>query len=294
MGPRENLEMPTISERVAAARELLLNAGIGQVEADMSARVLAQHALGWVTSRYFTSANETEPPEFAHRYGGFVERRAAREPAAYIIGLREFWGLDIEVTPEVLIPRAETELIVEAVLELVGDNRDRPLALADACTGSGCVAVALALELPKTSIVATDISERALEVARRNSARHGVGGRIRFVCTDVLAGLDGPFDVIVGNPPYVRVGDRPALQPEVRDHEPAVALFGGDSGAEVMATLVEQAVNRLRPGGHLIFEFGFGQEMVAEELVGRTTGLAMIDLRRDLQGLARTAIAKRR
>ncbi len=285
--------MPTIHERVAAARELLRSAGIGQTEADLSARILAEHALGWATTQYFTSANDTEPPGFATRYGALVERRAAREPAAYIIGLREFWGLDLEVTPEVLIPRPETELIVEAGLELVGGNRERPLAIADACTGSGCVAVALARELPGASVVATDISESALDVARRNAARHGVGDRVRFVCTDVLAGLEGAFDLITGNPPYVRAGDRPALQPEVRDHEPAVALFGGNDGVDVMAALIEQATSRLRPGGHLIFEFGFGQEMAAEELVGQTRGLTLLGLRRDLQGLARTAVAQR-
>jgi release factor glutamine methyltransferase len=285
--------MPTIHERVASAREILKGAGISQTEAELSARILAQHALGWAPTRYFTSGDQLEPPEFAERYGALVARRAAREPAAYITGLREFWGLPFEVTPDVLIPRPETELIVEAALDLLGPDRRQSVAVADACTGCGCVAVALARELPHSSIVATDISERALQVARRNAERHDVRDRIHFACTDVLHDIAGTFDVIVGNPPYVRAGDGPALQPEVRDHEPSVALFGGDNGVDVMTDLVAQATARLRQGGYLIFEFGFGQEIDAEDLIGKTPELTFVGLRRDLQGLARTAVARR-
>jgi release factor glutamine methyltransferase len=167
------------------------------------------------------------------------------------------------------------------------------MTIADACTGSGCLAVALARELPQAWIDATDISLDALEVARRNATRHGVDGRIRFAQANVLVGIDGPFDLIVGNPPYVRRSDQPALQPEVRDYEPSIALFGGDSGVEVVAALVGQAVPRLRMGGHLIFEFGFGQDEAVEELIGTRAGLTLLGLHRDLQGIARTAVAKR-
>jgi release factor glutamine methyltransferase len=193
----------------------------------------------------------------------------------------------------VLIPRSETELIVEAALEVLGADTQRRLSVADACTGCGNLAIALAHELPRASIVATDISEAALDVARRNATRHRVGDRIRFVHTDVLEGVSGPFDLIVGNPPYVRQGDRPALQPEVRDHEPSVALFGGASGTELVATIVEQGAARLAPGGFLLFEFGLGQEIAVEELIAGTPGLTMIGLRRDLQGIARTAVARK-
>ena len=130
-------------------------------------------------------------------------------------------------------------------------------------------------------------------MAQRNAERHGVAERIRFVHADVLDGVNGPFDLIVANPPYVKREDRPALQPEVRDHEPDVALFGGVTGTELVATVVEQGVARLRPGGYLMFEFGFGQEIVAETLIAAMQGLALIGLRRDLQGLARMAIARR-
>lgn len=284
--------MSTIQERVATARQMLRDAGIGPQEAGFSARLLAEHVLGWNSTRYLASAHEVEPPQFAERYHALVARRATREPSAYITGLKEFWGLPLEVSPAVLIPRPETELIVEAALELFR-GRTGPLAIADAGTGSGCLAVALARELPVASIVATDISEDALEVARRNAELHGVAARIRFVRADVLAGVDGPFDLIVGNPPYVRRGDRPALQPEVRDFEPHVALFGGDSGVELVTALITQAAERLRPGGLLIFEFGFGQDEAVENLLAKSTELTLLELRRDLQGIARTAIARK-
>ena len=142
--------------------------------------------------------------------------------------------------------------------------------------------------------MATDISEAALDVARRNADRHAVAGRIRFVHANVLDGIEGPFDLIVANPPYVRQGDRPGLQPEVRDYEPAVALYGGHSGIDLVATVVEQAAARLRAGGYLMLEFGFGQEIVVEELIEKTDGLTLIGLRRDLQGLARAVIARQR
>jgi release factor glutamine methyltransferase len=284
--------MPTIFEHVAAARQALREAGIGAVEAELSARVLAEHALGWDAARYFVSANQPESSTFAEHYDSLVARRAAREPVAYITGQQEFWGLSLDVSPAVLIPRSETELIVEAALERFAD-RTQPLAVADAFTGSGCLAVALAAELPHATIVATDISQVALDVARRNSERHRLDGRIRFIRTNVLDSVDGAFDLIVGNPPYVRTVDRPALQPEVRDFEPPVALFGGETGMDIVAALVGQAVGRLRHQGYLMFEFGFGQEVAVEELIEKTEGLTLIGLRRDLHGIARTAIARR-
>jgi release factor glutamine methyltransferase len=284
--------MPTIFEHVAAARQALREAGIGAVEAELSARVLAEHALGWDAARYFVSANQLESSTFAEHYDSLVARRAAREPVAYITGQQEFWGLSLDVSPAVLIPRPETELIVEAALERFAD-RTQPLAVADACTGSGCLAVALAAELPHATVVATDISQVALDVARRNSERHRMDSRIHFIRTNVLDGVDGTFDLIVGNPPYVRTVDRPALQPEVRDFEPPVALFGGETGMDIVATLVGQAVGRLRHQGYLMFEFGFGQEVAVEELIEKTEGLTFIGLCRDLQGIARTAIATR-
>lgn len=282
----------TIHQRVAEARQRLRGAGLSPEEAVLGARLLAEHLLGWDAARFLTSANEPAQEGFAAGYEVLVARRASREPLAYIVGRQEFWNLPFEVSPDVLIPRPETELIVEAAVELFGGRHD-PLSVADACTGSGCLAVALARELPHARVVATDISNAALGVARRNARRHLVNRRIDFVRTDVLDAVMGPFDLIVANPPYVRAGDRPGLQPEVREHEPSVALFGGPDGMDIVARLVDQAPARLIAGASLIFEFGFGQEMAVEELISGAPGLTMVGLRRDLRGIARTAVARR-
>jgi release factor glutamine methyltransferase len=239
-----------------------------------------------------TSAAEPEPPDFAPRYEALVRRRLGREPLAYILGRQEFWRLSFEVSPAVLIPRSETELIVELALELLPRGAN-PSNVADLCTGSGCVAVALATEITGSRITATDISEAALDVARRNAATHGVAERIEFRCADLLTGLSGPFDLIACNPPYVADGDRPGLQPEVRDYEPGVALFGGADGFHIVERLVQSAAGYLRPGGHLLFEFGLGQDERVESLVDGTDRLRLVELRRDLQGIARTAFVER-
>jgi len=283
----------TVHERVAAARHRLGAAGIGAAEAAASARLLAEHILGWDTTHYLVSGNDPEPPDFVAPYDAAVARRAAREPSAYITGRQEFWGLSFDVTPAVLIPRSETELIVEGVLDIFGARRQDELMIADVCTGCGNLAIALASELPNASFIATDISDDALTVARRNAERLGTAERVQFVCTHVLDGIDGQFDAIVANPPYVRAGDGPALQPEVRDHEPGVALYGGPAGTELVAAVIEQAVQRLQPEGWLLFEFGFGQEVAIETMIQATPGLTLREFRRDLQGLARTAICRR-
>lgn len=284
--------MTSIHARVAEGRQRLGDAGLSSAEADLSARLLAQFALGWTTERYFTSAGESEPAGFAPVYGALVERRARREPLAYIVGRHEFWGLAMGVSPAVFIPRPETELIVEKALEVVPD-RERALAVADICTGSGCLAIALAHERPAARVVATDVSMAALDVARENALRHGVAERVDFVCANLLAGIEGRFDLIVSNPPYVLERDRPGLQPEVRDHEPAVALYGGADGLGVIGRLVDEAPARLRQGGYLLFEFGYGQDEAVEALVAGAPGLQFVELRRDLQGVARTAVARR-
>lgn len=283
--------MSSIQSRVAAARQQLRDAGLSSKEADLSARLLAEYLLGWSTERFLVEGIEPEPSGFFARYSAAIARRAAREPLPYITGQREFWGLPFEVTPDVLIPRPETELIVEAALDLHPDPAAR-VRVADLCTGSGCVAVAIARERAASSVLATDISEAALVVARRNAVRHRVADRVKFECSDLLQNVTGVFDVIAANPPYVRSGDRPALQPEVRE-EPEVALYAGPEGLDVTRRLVAESPAFLRSGGHLIFEFGLGQDVEIERLVGGTPALKLMDMRRDLQGIARTAIARR-
>jgi release factor glutamine methyltransferase len=282
----------SIHAQVSAARQRLRDAGITPTESDLDARLLAQHVLGWSTEKFLADGRQPEPDGFAPQYDALVARRATREPLAYIVGAREFWGLELEVTRDVLIPRPATELIVEAIQELYPD-RAVPLRIADICTGCGCVAVAIASERPSATVKAADISRPALAVARRNAARHGVGDRITFTHGDLLDGLEGPFDAIVANPPYVIDRARPVLQPEVRDHEPSVALFGGEDGLSLVARLIAEAPAQLRSGGHLVFEFGLGQDVEVEGLIAASPELTLVGLRRDLQGIARTAIARR-
>ena len=243
--------MTTIHARVAQARDRLRASGLPPAEAELSARLLAEHVLEWDTATLLTSGGETPPEGFSERFDALVARRAAREPLHYIVGHREFWGLELEVSPAVLIPRPETELIVEAALELVPSSQR--FTMIDACTGSGNVAVAVAKERPNARIVATDISDAALEVARRNAARHGVEARVTFVRADLFGDLSGPVDLITANPPYVPERHARGLQPEVGGHEPHVALFGGgDDGLRILERVVREAPALLRPGGHLI------------------------------------------
>lgn len=256
----------------------------------MDARLLAEHVLGWDATRYFTVGGEAEPPGFSDRYEALVARRTAREPLAYIVGRQEFWGLAFEVSPAVLVPRPETELLVESVLQVCLTGRIR---VADVCTGSGCVAVALATEWPAARVTATDISDDALGLARRNAVAHRVADRIAFRQADLLDEIAGPFEVILSNPPYVPDRDRDNIQPEVREYEPALALFAGTDGLVVIRQLIHEAEKRLDKGGFLLFEFGAGQADDVRRLISETSGLRMIALREDLQRIPRVAIAQR-
>jgi release factor glutamine methyltransferase len=280
----------TINARIAEGRHRLLGAGIDHDESALDARLLAQAVLGWDATRILTSGDELEPSPFASQYDELISRRAHREPMSYITGTREFWNLSFDVSPAVLIPRPETEGLVEAVNALF-QNHQAPLRIADVCTGSGCVAVAIAFERPNARIIATDESAAALDVARRNTVRHAVTDRVDCVRGDLLKPLSGTFDVIVANPPYVPTGARAGLQPEVRDFEPATALFAGADGLDIIRRLVRESPALLAQDGYLIFEFGDGQEAVVRELISASDRLRMIDVRHDLQGIARIAIA---
>jgi release factor glutamine methyltransferase len=270
----------------------LREAGIPGDEADLDARLLAERVLGWDAARLLTRGDEPEPAGFAHAYDALVVRRAAREPMAYLLGRREFWGLEFDVTPAVLIPRPETELIVEVALATFPEAQ-ATIDIADIGTGSGCLAVTLAHERRAAHIVATDVSPAALDVARRNAAQHAVASRVELIETDLLNGIDRTFDLIVSNPPYVPERDRATLPPEVREHEPSAALFGGSDGLAVVRRLAQHAAPRLKPGGVLIFEFGFGQADSVKEIVSRAPGLGLLDVRSDLQGIPRVAIIER-
>jgi release factor glutamine methyltransferase len=282
----------TLHEAVAGARARLRAVGIDPAEADLDARVLALHVLGWDAARLLADGHVGPPAGFTSAYDSLVGRRARREPIAYVTGHQEFFGLTFDVSPAVLIPRPETERVVEVALERFPDQ-SAPLAAADLCTGSGCIAIALAVERAGWTVTATDVSADALAVASLNARRHGVAERVRLVEGDLLGGLHGSFDLIVSNPPYVADVQRSALPPEVRDHEPAVALFAGPDGLDVVRRLVADAGGRLNPGGALIFEIGFGQAGAVTDLLSSAPALRTVAIEPDLQGIPRTVVALR-
>lgn len=280
-----------LHERLAEARLTLIQAGIAAEEAALDAEVLARHVLDCDRATLLTRARDPLPSAFTRLFQGLVSRRARREPLAYIVGHREFWGLEFDVTPAVLIPRPETELIVEEALASL-PRRDLVRHIVDVGTGSGCLAVTLAVEFPAARITATDTSRDALAVAYRNAERHNVFGRITFTQADVLENISGLADLIVSNPPYVPAGDAATLQPEVRDYEPTEALYGGPDGLDVIRKLLAGASPALASGGWLIIEFGFGQEAGVRDAAQRA-GWTVVRIRSDLQGIPRVAVLRR-
>ena len=277
---------------VVAARERFIRAGIPPDQAAIDAEVLARHARGWNRATYLTRRDEPLAADAAAAYEGLVVRRERREPVAYITGSREFWNLEFLVTPAVLIPRPESEFIVEAALARLCDKR-RAWAIADVGTGSGCLAITLAHELSGARVIATDISRDALDVARENAARFGVGDRVTLVESSLLDNAPGPFDLIVANPPYVPSSQSPTLSPDVRDYEPPQALYGhGDDGLDEARALLAQAPSRLALNGVLLMEFGFSQADAVRVAVGQVPSLEPIEILRDLQGHERTLVAR--
>jgi release factor glutamine methyltransferase len=282
----------TILQRVVEARERFRRAGIPPDQSAIDAEILARHVLGQDRATYLAHRDELITDTVSERFEALVRRREAREPVAYILGEREFWGLSFLITPAVLIPRPETEAIVEKALALM-DDRQRAWRIADVGTGSGCLAVALAHECRNATVIATDISEPALGVAAANALRHAVESRIRLIRTSLLGDVPGPFDLIVANPPYVPAVTREGLQPDVRDFEPEAALFGhGADGLDEVRGLLTQAPERLFPGGWLLLEFGFGQAEAVRAAVMAVPDLEFVEILRDLQGHERTLVVR--
>ncbi len=281
----------TIVELVARARARLLAGGVPAEEAPGDAEVLARHALGWDLTRYALDRGQPAPSGFADSYDTLIARRLTREPVSQILGYREFWGLEFEVTRDVLTPRPETELVVQAALDAF--PRDAALVIVDIGTGSGCIAVTLAKEFPRALLIASDVSLAALEVARRNAARHGVSRRIAFLHTHSLA-PETDVDLVVSNPPYVARADAAPLPPEVRDFEPHIALFGGDDGLAVYRGLFAQNRTSLSADcrGRLIVEVGYDQA-AAVAAVARERGWTLERTHRDLQGIERVLTFQR-
>jgi len=276
----------------------------------MNAELLIMFTLDCDRAYLYAHPERDLTADEARRYDEVLARRATGVPAQYITGHQEFWGLDLIVSPAVLIPRPETEHVVETVLELVwgGHSCPPPLTfsalrksqppgkspaprIVDVGTGSGAIALALAKELPGAEIHATDISPEALEVARANAARHELSSRIKFHRTDLLSGLtNGEFDFVVSNPPYVGESEEDQVQLEVRKFEPRSAVFAGPTGLEVIARLIPQARDALRPGGWLVFEIS---GTIAEGARRLLAGWADVEVANDLQGIARVARARK-
>lgn len=250
---------------------------------------LLMHVLGSDRTYILAHAEEQLTDEQVERYSESLDARAGGKPLQYITGRQEFFGLEFEVTPDVLIPRPETELLIEAALATVSPN-ETPF-ICDVGTGSGCIAITLLHELPQAGGIALDISEAALAVAERNAKRHGVFERLSFLESDCFVGLEPAssprFDLIVSNPPYVAERAVSGLQREVRDFEPRVALLAGEDGLSVIRRLLVESRDYLKSGGFLIFEMGFDQHDAVTQLIAEKHW-KLLDIYDDLQGIPRT------
>jgi release factor glutamine methyltransferase len=288
MSGAANEESPTIAEALGAAGRALASAGVP--EARREAGSLLSIVLGRDRAFLLTHDDERLSPEQFSHFVRVVERRASGEPLQYIRGSQEFYGLDFEVTPDVLIPRPETELLVETALELL--RKEAAPLFCDVGTGSGCVAVSILHELSRARAVALDISTAALAVARRNASRHGVADRLELLvsdCFDALAARSPAtqgFDLIASNPPYVAEEALAGLQREVRDHEPRVALTPGGDGLAVIRRLVTESPRFLKPSGYLLMEIGYDQHERVASLLDPNLW-TLLDIRPDLQGIPR-------
>ena len=258
----------TIRRALVDGTQRFQTAGIDSARLD--AEVLMCHALRVQKSQLYVSLDEHLEHSARHRFGDCLIRRLRREPIAYITGRQEFWSLDFLVTPDVLIPRPETERLVEISLECAGAfDSDLPLRILDMGTGSGAIAITLAKELPRAQVVATDVSAAALEIARRNAARHRVTDRIQFRASYLFDSIrEREFHLIVSNPPYVKSGDLAVLAPEVSRWEPEIALDGGRDGLDYYRGMVAQGFRQLLPGGALIVEIGAAMARAVGELMG--------------------------
>ena len=275
----------TIAEALRGASATLAAAGIDTAELD--AELLLRHVLGWDRARLLAAARDPLPEPAGSSFRALVAQRATRRPLQHLTGVQAFWRHDFVVSPDVLIPRPETELLVETALQLVRDVSS-PI-IVDVGTGSGCIAISLALERPDARVVAIDLSAAALAVARANVER--LGADVQLVRGDLLDALRGPVDLVVSNPPYVDPAQRGGLMPEVRDHDPALALFAPEGALALYARLAREAAVVLRPDGVLAVEVGAGMgDDVAHTFTG--AGLTEPHLRLDLQSIPRVVLVR--
>jgi release factor glutamine methyltransferase len=280
-----DLSGATVAQARRALAKRFRQSGIESPELD--ARILIGHAVGLDHAGLAAAEKRELPASTAESIEAFAIRRLAHEPVARIIEEKEFWGLSFRVTPAVLVPRPETETVVELALSLI--DRAAPLRLADLGTGSGAILLALLSELPQARGTGIDISADALHVARANAERLTLADRSDFALRD-FASVGGAFDLVVSNPPYIASGDLAGLVPEVRDYDPRQALDGGLDGLAAFRTIATVAPRLLRSAGHLVVEIGAGQEAPASELFAHN-GLVITDVRHDLSGIPRALAA---
>ena len=284
----------TLGEAIAESRRLLDQAGIESAEQE--ALWIVQHVLRLPAHHVVTDRDRLLASTELADVKGLVQRRVGREPLQYIFGTQEFCGLEFHVNPAVLIPRPETELLVEYVAQRI--SVEQSTTIVDVCTGSGCIAVAIARQRPRARLIATDLSSRSLDVARQNAIRHSVGERIIWLEGNLLGALagqklEGQVDVIVSNPPYIAEADWATLQPEVRLFEPRGALVAGPQGTELHERLLQEACRYLSPGGALILEIGAGQARAIRQIVEQISGYRFHRLVYDEAGLERVVIVER-
>jgi release factor glutamine methyltransferase len=265
-------------------------AGIDEPEAD--ARLLLGHALRLDRTKLFSQSDRLLDAREVAAISALTARRLNREPVSRIFGRKEFWSLLLDVTDAVLAPRPDTETVVEAALDFIkrDGSRLKPLRILDIGTGSGALLLALLSELTSASGIATDISPAAIDVARGNAERLGLSARCGFVVCNIADGITGPFDLIVSNPPYIAHSEIETLDPEVRDHDPALALDGGVDGLDAYRAIATETERLLAPGGRLIVELGAGQEPSVRDLF-TMAGMTIIAARDDLAGIPRALSA---
>ena len=282
--------MTTLRKSLTAATQQLATDEHLRADAPRDAELLLLHALQIPRATLLAHPDLELTSDQLYRYGGLVQRRLTGEPIQYITGEAEFFGLPFHVTSDVLIPRPETEHLVESVLSRLPHNH--PVSIADVGTGSGAIAIALAVHLPEAHVTALDLSTEALHVAQLNAENHHVAHRIRFLQSDLFAALPpgAAFDAIVSNPPYVPTSDHSALHPQVREHEPATALFAGPEGLDIYRRLIPEAQHLLKPQGLLALEIGHSQRDSLAQLLADWSDVTFID---DLQKIPRVALARR-
>lgn len=281
----------TIDEALARSALTLRTAGVPTPE--MDAELLLRHVLRFDRARLLTEGRKALPDDAATRFLALVDERASRRPLQHLVGTQAFWKLDFLVSRDVLIPRPETEILVEEALRFLS-GRDHPLVV-DVGTGTGCVVLSLAAERPDAELHAVDLSPAALAVATANAERLALRPRVAFHLGDLLApvqALRGRVDLVVSNPPYVDPADRESLAPEVRDHEPALALFPPGEAYLAYRRLAPEAYALVRPGGGLILEVGQGMDLEVATIV-EGAGFRVEAVRADLQGIPRTVVATR-